>query len=44
MISVSARSYPASAFGPVPIDVQKQVAAGSKQFTATMNASLRRAA
>ena len=33
-----------SAFGPVPIETQKQVPAGSKQLTATMNASLRRAA
>ena len=29
---------------PVPIETQKQVPAGSKQFTATTNASLRRAA
>ena len=38
--SVSARSYPGPAAGPVPMDVQKQVSPGSVQFTATMSTPL----
>ena len=41
--SVSARSKPAVAFGPVSIETQKQVAAAWPQLTATMNAPSRRA-
>ena len=43
-ISVSAISKPPLARGPVPIDVQKQVAAARPQLTATMKARSRRAA
>ena len=39
-----ARSYPAPASGPVPIEVQKQVLEGVPHSTATMNAPSRRAA
>ena len=35
---MSARSYPSCAFGPVFIEVQKQVPPAWPQFTATMNA------
>ena len=41
--SVSARSKPAVALGPVPIETQKQVPPASPQLTATMNAPSRRA-
>ena len=42
--SVSARSKPESAFGPVPIETQKQVPPACAQLTATMKASCRRIA
>ena len=41
--SVSARSKPRTAFGPVFMLVQKHVAAATPQFTAMMNAGCRRA-
>ncbi len=41
--SVSARSKPLVAFGPVFMLVQKQVAAAWRQFTAMMKAGSRRA-
>ena len=41
--SVSARSKPACAFGPVSIETQKQVPPASPQLTATMKAPSRRA-
>ena len=42
--SVSARSKPRVALGPVAIDAQKQVAAARVQLTATSSVSARRAA
>ena len=42
-ISVSARSKPASTFGPVFIEAQKQVPPAWPQFTATMKTPSRRA-
>ena len=41
--SVSARSKPAVTRGPVSIDAQKQLPPARPQFTATKNASRRRA-
>ncbi len=43
MISVSARSKPNVAFGPVSIDTQKQVPPAVPQLIATVNACSRRA-
>jgi hypothetical protein len=42
--SVSARSKPRVAFGPVAIEAQKQVAAARVQLTAMSSVSARRAA
>ena len=39
-----ARSNPSVTSGPVPIDVQKQVSAGTEHSTATISADARRAA